>query len=169
MVLKWERASTSFRRYCPRWLAASIVLLRHRSFLPRLPQPPCSGGAMRLGSFAKLGDGSFSNFSSLLREGQATLASASCSSLSLTWRLCECPYQMWLCMSGIFPLHRRRLDPRAGLPEYCLRSSSPRWLSCTLQPRALKTARVRHLVLTLHSVLRHFTHFQREGWHEYTV
>lgn len=130
---------------------------------------PALGGPMRLGSFARFGDGSFSNFSSLLREGQATLASASCSSLSLTWRLCECPYQMWLCISGIFPLHRRRLDPRAGLPEYCLRSSSPRWLSYTLQPRALKTVRVRHLVLTLHSVLRHFTYCQREGWHEYTV
>lgn len=35
MVLKWGRASTSSRRHYPRWLAATLVRLRHGSlFVP---------------------------------------------------------------------------------------------------------------------------------------
>ncbi len=148
MVLKWEGASTS-----------SVALSTEaRSNLSSAPSRIYSGGhnhptlgrAMRHRCFAKSGrwsDGRFSNFSSQPRGSQATSASASCRSLSLTWRLFGCPCRTRLCIRGIVPLRRRRLDPPAALPEGCLRSSSPRLLSSTLHPRVPKTSCVRHLAL----------------------
>lgn len=148
MVLKWERASTS----------SAALSAETRSNPSSAPSRIYSGGhnrptlgrAMRHGCFAKSGswsDGRISNFSSLPRGSQAMSASASCSSVSLTWRLFGCPCQTRLYICSIVPLHRRRVDSRAALPEDGLRSSSPRLLSSTLHPRMPRTACVRHLAL----------------------